>query len=224
MKKQIITAAFISYVIIGCNNADKTTTETTSSTSTETDTSTAVTPVATTDTRAPLDSATVTKNWMSYMTPGKEHELMASWNGTWQGTVTMWHAPGAPPETSKATTTNKMVMGGRYQVGNHTGSMMGQPFEGMSTLAFDNAKKVFVSTWIDNVGTGLMKLEGPWDEASKSMTLRGRCVDPSRGDGSEMTVRETFKIVDDKNHVMEMYGPGPDGKEFKMMEIKYTRQ
>ncbi len=69
-----------------------------------------------------------------------------------------------------------------------------------------------------------MKLEGPWDEASKSINFSGRCVDPSRGDGSEMAVRETFKIVDDKNHVMEMYGPGPDGKEFKMMEIKYTRQ
>jgi hypothetical protein len=24
--------------------------------------------------------------------------------------------------------------------------------------------------------------------------------------------------------VMEMYGPGPDGKEFKMMEIKMTRK
>ena len=39
-----------------------------------------------------------------------------------------------------------------------------------------------------------------------------------------MKLRQTFKIVDDNNQVMEMYGAGPDGKEMKMMEIKYTRK
>lgn len=223
MKKNILTASLIWLMAISCNDAEKTS-ETTTTSSSDTDTSTMVATAPESTTAAAPDSATMMKNWMSYMTPGKEHELMASWNGNWQGTVTMWHAPGAPPETSKSTATNKMVMGGRYQLGTHTGSMMGQPFEGMSTLAFDNAKKVFISTWIDNVGTGMMKLEGPWDEATRTMTLNGKCVDPAQGDGREMVVKETFKVIDDKNQVMEMYGPGPDGKEFKMMEIKYTRQ
>jgi hypothetical protein len=31
-------------------------------------------------------------------------------------------------------------------------------------------------------------------------------------------------MVDDNNQIMEMFGPGPDGKEFKMMEIKFTRK
>lgn len=171
-----------------------------------------------------VDSATMMKNWTEYMTPSQPHELMASWDGNWDADITMWYAPGTPPETTKGKTVNKMVMGNRYQVTNHTGIMMGQPFEGMGTLAYDNAKKVFISTWIDNMGTGIMKLEGPWDEATKTMTLVGKVVDPGAGNGKEMDVRETFRAVDDNNQVMEMFGPGPDGNEFKMMEIKFTRK
>ena len=173
---------------------------------------------------APVDSATMMKNWMAYMTPGDVHKMIQSWNGSWTGEATMWQAPGAPAETSKTTAVNKTILGGRYQVSNHTGSMMGQPFEGMSTLAYDNARKVFISTWVDNMGTGLMKLEGPWDEASKTMTLSGKSVDPSSGTGKEMDIRETFSLIDDNTQLMSMYGAGPDGKEFKMMEIKFTRK
>jgi hypothetical protein len=39
-----------------------------------------------------------------------------------------------------------------------------------------------------------------------------------------MTLREVFKVIDDKTQMMEMYGPAPDGKEYKMMEIKLTRK
>jgi hypothetical protein len=100
---------------------------------------------------------------------------------------------------------------------------MGMPFEGIATVGYDNAKKVFVSTWIDNMGTGLMKTSGPWDEATKTMTLTGTQTDPARG--KDCHVREVFKVVDDNTQLMEMYGPDPmTGKEYKMMEIKFTRK
>ena len=74
------------------------------------------------------------------------------------------------------------------------------------------------------MGTGIMKLEGPWDEATKSITLTGKMIDPSAGTAKETDIKEIFKIIDDKTQVMEMYGPYYDGKEYKMMEIKYTRK
>jgi hypothetical protein len=115
-----------------------------------------------------------------------------------------------------------MIMGGRYQVSNHSGIMMDMPFEGMSTTAFDNQKKVFINTWIDNMGTGMMIMEGPWDEATKTITLKGKMVDPALG--KEIEIKEVLKMVDDNTHMFEMYKPGMDGKEFKCMEIKYTRK
>ena len=221
MKHFIITACFISVAAISCtsNEAKKEDTTTAADSTAKTTTSTSADAPA-----APLDSATMMKTWVAYSTPGDMHKMMAGWDGTWDGETTMWHAPGAPPETSKTKAVNKMVMGGRYQVSTHTGNMMGMAFEGLSTTAYDNNKKTFISTWIDNVGTGIMTTEGKWDEATRSLTQTGKCVDPSSGTAKEMDVRQVLKVIDDKNHVFEMYGPGPDGKEFKMMEIKLTKK
>lgn len=210
--KQITITICAAIMLIGCNNSTTAENNNTSDSNSVNSTST---------TKAMPDSATMMRNWQEYMTPSEPHKMMASWNGTWQGDMTMWMEPGAPPTNSTTTSINKMVMGGRYQQSTHTGNFMGAPFNGMSTLAYDNVKKVFISTWIDNMGTGLMVLEGPWDSTSKTITLKGKMVDPSVG--KEVDVRETFRIVDNDNHVMEMFGTGPDGKEMKTMEIKYRR-
>jgi hypothetical protein len=162
------------------------------------------------------------KNWQDYMTPGDVHKMMAKWDGTWNGEVTMWMYPGAPEQKSKSTAVNKMIMNGLYQEGNHSGDMMGMPFNGKSTVAYDNHRKEFVSTWIDNMGSGIMVLKGPWDEATKTISLKGTMVDP--GTKQDTDVRETFKVVDDNTQEMEMFVMMPDGKEFKTMNIKYTRK
>ena len=171
----------------------------------------------------PVDSATAMKAWMEYATPGEAHKMLAKSNGTWIGEVSMWMSPDAPPQVNKSSMTNKMVMDGRYQLSEFNGDFMGMPFTGMSTTAYDNHKKVFISTWIDNMGTGIMKMEGPWDEATKTISLKGTMIDPSTG--RECDMRETLKIIDDDNQLMEMYGPDPKtGREFKSMTIKLTRK
>ena len=133
----------------------------------------------------PVDPATAMKNMMEYGTPGEPHKMLAKANGTWTGAVTMWMSPDSLPITSTMTMTNKMIMDGRYQVSEAKGDMMGMPFNGIGTTGYDNHKKVYVSTWIDNMGTGVMKMEGPWDEASKSMTLTGTMVNPTNGKDCE---------------------------------------
>ncbi len=35
---------------------------------------------------------------------------------------------------------------------------------------------------------------------------------------------QSYMTPGDVHKMMEMFAPGPDGKEFKMMEIKYTRK
>lgn len=162
------------------------------------------------------------KAWVDYMTPGDMHKMVASWDGAWEGEVIMWMAPGAPPSKNTATMTNKMALGGRYQLSNYSGSFEGMPFEGMSILCYDNIKKVFESVWIDNMGTGVMHLQGPWDAATKTMTLTGNMLDPMTG--KEITMKETFTIIDENTQLMQMYAPAPGGGEFKTMEIKLTRK
>lgn len=161
------------------------------------------------------------KAWMEYMTPGAVHQMIAKSDGEWSFDMSMWMDPNQPPTQSNGTTVNKMILGGRYQESVHKSSMMGMPFEGHGIMAYDNAKKIFQSSWIDNMGTGIMNMEGTWDDATKSITLLGKTLDPMSG--KDMGVKEIFKIVDDDHHNLEMYMVN-DGKEVKTMEIKFTRK
>jgi hypothetical protein len=170
----------------------------------------------------PPDSAAMMKAWTEYMTPGEPHKVMASQNGKWDGKITMWMTPGAPPSESKGTMVNQMIMEGRYQEGKFAGNFNGMPFEGKSIMGYDNIRKVFISTWIDNMGTGVMTTEGPWDPATKTITLSGKMVDPMTG--KECQVREVMTFIDDKSSKMEMYNTPAGSKEFKSMEILYTKK
>jgi len=113
-----------------------------------------------------------------------------------------------------------MILGGRYQRSVHTGDMMGMPFEGISTTGYDNGRKVFFSTWIDNMGTGIMYMEGKYDAAKKMLELKGTTTDPVTG--KAMPVRQTLRWVDANTQEMEMFNTA-NGKEYKSMVIKLTR-
>ncbi len=161
------------------------------------------------------------KKWMDYMTPSDVHIMMAKWDGEWNEEIQFWMAPGATVQSMQAACVNKMVLGGRYQESKTTGSFMGMPFEGISTLGWDNARKVLVNTWVDNMGTGMIYMEGNWNDATKSAEFKGKSTDPMSG--KSIDIRQVMKIVDDNTQVMEQYTM-QDGKEFKSMEIKFTRK
>jgi hypothetical protein len=161
------------------------------------------------------------KKWMDYMTPGKEHQDLAKMNGDWVYTSKFWMDPNAPAQTSEGTAYCEMLLGGRYQQMTVSGKMMGMDFKGIAVTGFDNAKKVWVSSWIDNFGTGLMYMEGTFDDASKKIVFTGKMVDPMSGKLTD--VKQTLKMVDDKNVEMEMFD-NSRGSEFKNMEIKYTKK
>ncbi len=161
------------------------------------------------------------KAWQDYMTPGDVHKMIARSDGKWNADVSMWMKPGAEPEKSTGVCQIMMILGGRYQQSDFKGTMMGKPFEGMNLMGYDNARKMFMSTWVDNMGTGLMYMEGTWDEATKSVNSKGKSVDPVTG--KDIDIREVHKFVDDNNQIIETYST-TDGKEMKTMEIKFTRQ
>jgi len=161
------------------------------------------------------------KAWTDYMTPGDIHKMIAKSDGDSNADLTMWMAPGAPATKTTGTCTNSMILGGRYQQSKYAANINGMPFEGVSTLAYDNALKKFINTWIDNMGTGITILEGTWDDATKSLATKGKTIDPITG--KEISMREVFKIVDDNTQVLEIYNTAA-GKEYKSMEIKLTRK
>ena len=168
----------------------------------------------------PLDTAATNKAWAAYMSPGKVHQLMAKSNGKWNAEMSFYQTPGGAPSIYQASTVNQMILGGRYQKSTYKGMMDGMPFEGESITAYDNARKIYISTWIDNMGTGMMYLEGTYHEATQTITFKGKATDVTTG--KDFKTRETLKFVDDNTQLMEMFDE-KDGKEAKTMAIKLTR-
>ncbi len=169
-----------------------------------------------------MDERAVMEKYMKAALPGPEHEKMAKMAGKWKLAVTMWMAPGAPPQKSDATAEFKPILGGRYLQQEVRGNMNGQPFEGMGVEGYDNVTKERFGTWVDSMSTGAMVMKGKCAAGAKKCTLKGKVSDAIAG--KEVPVSETVTVNDDNSFTFEMQGPGPDGKMFKTVEILYTRQ
>ncbi|MDR6764015.1 hypothetical protein J2Y38_004244 [Flavobacterium sp. 2755] len=208
MKKVTTTLVIIALCFISCKKEVKTEVVTAK----EADTIKTEEPAA----EAPVDSAAQMKAWQAYATPGAPHKLMTDEVGTWNCEMTFWYEPNGKPEKSTSVATIKMILGGRYQEGNYVGKIMGAPFEGKSTLAYNNASKEYTTTFIDNMGTGMMVATGKYDEATKSMEFKGEVVNPVTG--KKAPYREIYTIVDATTRKMEMFDV-KEGSEYKSMEI-----
>jgi hypothetical protein len=154
-------------------------------------------------------------------TPGEAHKKLSSMAGTWNTQVTMWMQPGAPPQVSTGTSTNKWVLGGRWMQETFDGTFMGKPFHGVGYTGYDNVKEQYVGTWMDTASTAVMTSMGKAED-DKTYSFTSTIDDPLTKKPMDMKTKVT--VTDKNHHTMEMWGPAPDGTQFKMMEITYTRK
>jgi hypothetical protein len=159
--------------------------------------------------------------YMKAGTPGAPHKTLASTAGTYDVKAKSWQAPGAPPTEEAGSATRSMALDGRVLVEDYKGSMMGMPFTGQGMRGFDNVSGKYWATWMDSMSTGLMVSEGTCD-AKNTCTFTGSWNDPVKK--GKITSRMTSRWTSPTTEVFEMYAPGKDGKEFKMMELTYTKK
>lgn len=154
-------------------------------------------------------------------TPGAEHAHLASMAGSYDLSIKSWHDPAGEPTTEAGTATRKMILGDRVLVEEVSSQMMGQPFTGQGLHGFDNVTGKYWSTWNDSMTTGLMVSSGSCD-ADHACAYTGTYQDAVSK--QPVTARMTSRWSDKDTEVFEMYAPGPDGKEAKMMEITYKKR
>jgi uncharacterized protein DUF1579 len=156
-------------------------------------------------------------------TPGPQHAMFAKMAGEWSCTVKFQMDPSQPWQESQSTATITTLMDGRYIQEVASGQMMGAPFSGMGLYGYDNVSGKYVSSWIDNMGTGIMTSVGTSDATGKVINWNATMNDPVTGKASKSRMITT--IVDNDHHTFEMFGVPPGGKkEKKMMTIDYVRK
>jgi hypothetical protein len=70
------------------------------------------------------------------------------------------------------------------------------------------------------MSTGMMDMKGTLTGNAISET--GTTMDPMSG--KPMNLKSKMTVTDNDHQTFEMWGPAPDGKMFKMLEITYTRK
>ncbi|MDX2115331.1 MAG: DUF1579 domain-containing protein [Planctomycetota bacterium] len=161
---------------------------------------------------------------MEAATPGEHHQKLARLVGTWSGTSSMWMAPGMEPTVSQTTWTITSIMDGRFVKTDVTGDIPGMgPFVGSGIAGYDNVAKQYVSDWVDNCTTGIMRGTGEVSADGKKFTWTYNYHCPMTK--KPATMREVMTLDGSSGMLVEMHGTDPkSGKEFKMMEMKLSKR
>ena len=76
--------------------------------------------------------------------------------------------------------------------------------------------------WIDNMATGMMMGAGQFDAARQALTGQGDFSCPLTME-THRKFRSVWTVVDRDHTTYENYMRTPDGREFKAMEVRYSR-
>ncbi len=154
--------------------------------------------------------------------PSEAHQALEPLVGKWTYTGSFWMSPEAQAEEMTGTAEISMIYGGRFLKQEFEGPWMGETFYGLGFTGYDNIKGEYVSTWLDSMSTGIMTVTGQYDPGTKTLKQSGTHSCPLTGEKARYS-RSEWTVIDRDHSTYTSYMAGPGGKEFKAMEINYTR-
>ena len=168
-----------------------------------------------------MDMGAMMKTYRKLATPGPVHKLLEKLTGSWVTRTKARMDPNKPPMESTGTCVQKMILGGRYLQQEYTGDMMGETFNGINLLGYDNQSGKYVSVWYDYMSTGIYYFQGTASADGKTITQECDFDDPIRG---PLHWRSVTRLLDDNRLEYDMYITPKGGKEAKEVEMTVTRK
>jgi Protein of unknown function (DUF1579) len=168
-----------------------------------------------------VNSAAKAKSMEVAMTPGEGQKRLEPMVGTFDVRIRIWVDSSKPPVESQATSVNVWVLGHRYIQSMLSGHTLGEPFNGIGYIGYDNVGKTYEVTWMDDASTAMTLYQGTFAGAGKTAKLKATVLNAVTGKPTPVEMRMT--LADNGDHVTELWGQGLGGKPFKMMELRNTR-
>lgn len=175
-----------------------------------------------TEAKAAPNMQEMMKRWMDAATPGEGHKFLEQFIGKWDTVMRAWMEPGKSPMESKGTCDAKWIMDGRYVSEEMSGQMMGMPYKSVNVVGYDNYKKRYIFSYVDNMSTAIYTGEGKLDPSKQVLTTFGKMDDVAL-DERDKTVKYVTRILGKDKYVFEIYDEVGSPNEFKALEITYTR-
>ncbi len=170
----------------------------------------------------PMTEKMMQDMFMKYGMPGKPHEFLKKFVGTWDMEVKSWMKPGDPPATSMGTQTNQLVLGGRY-VEIKLEIMMGtMKLTGTEILGYDLFQNRYTNFYIDDSTTAFTVVTGSLDASGMALTQTG--MSPDIMTGKMQKIRAVTTFLAEGKFRFEIFMVPPDGKDFKSLEFLATKR
>lgn len=174
------------------------------------------------DAKAAPNMQEMMKKYMEVASPSEGHKYLEPLVGKWDAVIRAYMDPSKPPMESKGTCESKWILDGRFIYSEMSGQIMGMPFKGVEIWGYDNYKKRYVVSHVDNMSTAISTGEGKLDLAKKVMTAFGK-MDDVMMDERDKPVKYVTRVISKDQYVFEVYDEVGGPNEFKALEIVYTR-
>ena len=168
------------------------------------------------------DNESLIDTWVQHAMPGEHHRLLERMAGQWTTTVKYRMNAEAPVVESAGTCARKWILGKRFLLEEFDGGELGLPFKALAIYGYDAFEKKYTSVWVDTMNTAITTSQGTCQNQCATIAFTGRHGDPWTG--TMKPSRGGTRFINENRHVLELFEPGPDGKEFKILEIVYTRK
>lgn len=174
--------------------------------------------------KTPAMSEEMMKKWAEAGTPGEPHKVLDQFVGKWDVATRVWmEGPAKPPVEMKATAEVKWILDGRFLQEDASCQMMGMSQKSIAVTGYDNLKKKYVVSYIDNMSTALFTGEGTLDASGKVMTLFGKFDEPMTGERDKV-IKFVTRLIGPDKHIFEIYDLVGTPNEFKSLEMTYVRR
>lgn len=168
------------------------------------------------------EQAAMMAEWAKLAAPGEGHKHLDYFVGKWKTKTKMYmDGSGSKAMESDGTSNMKWVLGGRFLMDEHHGSMMGQPYDGIGMTGFDNFRNMYVMTWASNQQTNLLTMTGMRHPETGVFTYYGEMDEPALKVVGR-TVKYVTRIVDKDHYAFEIIDLHA-GDNYKVIEIAYER-
>ena len=170
---------------------------------------------------AGADTESLVETWVRHAMPTEHHKLLGKLVGEWKMAVKYRMNAESPVVESEGTCVRKWILGKRFVLEEFDGGNLGLPFQGLAIYGYDAFEGKYTSVWVDTTSTAMTTSFGTCRQDCKLIAFTGRHGDPWTG--SMRSSRGVTRLESDDRHVLELYEPDSSGKEFRVLEIVYTR-
>jgi hypothetical protein len=113
-------------------------------------------------------------------------------------------------------------LGDRFLKEDFSGDVLGEGYQGLGLMGYDAASRRFTTVWLDSLNTAIAVQKGSYLPDSNSFELTGEVYDPLLG--RTKTTQTQIHITSKDTYTVTMIDTAPNGREFKSLEIVYTRR